>query len=412
MPSAFILIESNTSGTGPLFVAAAAALGLRPVLLAADPALYPYAERDGVETIRLDTGDREALLAACRHLREMAGLAGIWSSSEYFIAEAAGLARELGLPGPDPDAVAACRDKGVQRTRLSQAGVGQPRFRIAASAAAAVTAAESLGLPVVVKPVLGTGSLGVRLCADSREVEEAAASILARRVNERGMPLPDRLLVEEVAVGPEVSLETFGFEVVGFTRKHLGEPPFFVEVGHDFPAPLPAAEERALTAAAVRALDALGLGWGPAHLEVKRTADGPLIIEVNPRLAGGFIPELVLLATGVELIGETVAAACGREVRLGSGARQAASIRFLLAPGEGRLAAVEGLDEAARSEGVTDVRLYVQPGAAITRRGDFRDRIGHVIGRGRTPDESGRAAERARDRLRVVLAPAGDRVEA
>jgi biotin carboxylase len=300
----------------------------------------------------------------------------------------------------------------MQRTRLSQAGVAQPRFHLATSTAAAVTAAESLGLPVVVKPVLGTGSFGVRLCADAREVEEAAASILAHRVNERGMPLPARLLVEELAVGPEVSIETFGFAVVGCTRKHLGEPPFFVEVGHDFPAPLPAAEERALAATAVRALEALGLGWGPAHLEVKRTADGPSIIEVNPRLAGGFIPELVRLATDVELIGETVAAACGREVRLGDGPRQAASIRFLLAPGEGRLAAVEGLAEAARSEGVTDVRLYAEPGAAINRRGDFRDRIGHVVGCGRTPDESGHAAERGRDWLRVALSPAGDREEA
>lgn len=412
MPPVFALVESNTSGTGPWFVAAASSLGLRPVLLTSDPARYRYVERDGVETVRLDTGNRTALLAACRRLRETAGLAGIWSSSEYFIAEAAGLARELGLPGPDPDAVAACRDKGAQRMRLSQAGVGQPRFRLAISAAAAVAAAESLGLPVVVKPVLGTGSLGVRLCATAREVEEAASSILARRVNERGMPLPARLLVEELAVGPEVSVETFGRAVVGCTRKHVGEPPFFVEVGHDFPAPLPEAWERDLAATAVRALKALGLGWGPAHLEIRRTADGPSIIEVNPRLAGGFIPELVRLAMGVELIGETVAAACGREVRLGEGARQAASIRFLLAPGEGRLAAVEGLAEAARSEGVADVRLYVESGAAIARRGDFQDRIGHVIGCGRTPDESGRAAERALGLLRVILAPAGEREEA
>jgi biotin carboxylase len=352
----FVLIESNTSGTGPRFVEAATALGLRPILLAFDPARYPYVERDGVETLRIDTSDRGALLAACRHFRETAGLAGIGSSSEYYVAAAAELASALGLPGPDYDAVSACRDKGLQRTRLKQAGVGQPRFHLVTSAAAAVAASESLGLPVVVKPVLGTGSSGVRLCADSHQVEEAATAILARRFNERGLPLPARLLVEELAVGPEVSIETFGFEVVGFTRKHLGEPPFFVEVGHDFPAPLPPAEERALTATAIRALEALGLGWGPAHLEVKRTAEGPSIIEVNPRLAGGFIPELVRLATGVELIGETVAAACGRSVRLGGGVRQAASIRFLLAPGEGRLSAIEGLGEAARSKGVTDSR--------------------------------------------------------
>jgi biotin carboxylase len=126
-------------------------------------------------------------------------------------------------------------------------------------------------------------------------------------------------------------------------------------------------------------------------------------MEVNPRLAGGFIPELVRLATGLDLIGETVAAAAGRGTRLARETRQAASIRFLLAPGEGRLVTVEGLKEAAASEGVLDVRLYPEPGAAVFRRGDFRDRVGHVIACGRTPDESGWTAEAARDRLRAVL---------
>ena len=403
MSPAFVFVESNTTGTGPRFAAAARNLGMRPVLLAADPARYPWVESSGVAAEVVDTQNREALLAACRRVADSERVAGIWSSSEYFIAAAADLARELGLPGPDPEAVAACRDKGIQRARLDAAGVRQPRFRFAGSAAEAVEAAADLGLPVVVKPVLGTGSLGVRLCANSHEVENGAATILAQRVNERGMPLPARLLVEEQVVGPEVSIETFGREVVGFTRKHLGNPPFFVEVGHDFPASLLTAQERVLTEMASRVLEVLGLGWGPAHLEVRWTAEGPSIIEVNPRLAGGVIPELVRLATGVELIGTTVAAACGQEVRPARSAYWAASIRFLLASGEGRLAAVDNWEAAAAEEGVTDLQLYVPLGGSVARRGDFRDRIGHVIARASTANESGQAAERARGRLRITI---------
>jgi biotin carboxylase len=406
---AFVFVESNTTGTGALFARAAAVRGLRPVLLSADPSRYPFVARGEAEAVQVEVQDRSALLAACRRLCMDGGLAGIWSSSEYFIATAAELARELGLPGPDPEAVSACRDKGVQRTLLAQAGVRGPAFRIVVSVAEAVAAAGSLGLPVVVKPVSGTGSLGVRLCSDMREVEEAAAAILARTVNERGMALPARLLVEEWAAGPEVSVEAFGAEVVGITRKHLGEPPFFVEIGHDFPSPLPPGEELALAETTARCREALSLGWGPLHLELKRSPDRPAVVEVNPRLAGGFIPELVRIATGLDLIAETVAAAAGLEVgldRRGSRAG-AASIRFLLAPGDGKLARVEGMAEAARGEGVVDVQLYHEPGATIARRGDFRDRIGHVIACGATAEESGRAAERARDRVRVVLAAAG-----
>jgi len=189
---------------------------------------------------------------------------------------------------------------------------------------------------------------------------------------------------------------------VGITRKYLGAPPFFVEIGHDFPAPLPEAAAGELAGFAVRALDALGLGWGAAHVEVKRTAAGPRVIEVNPRLAGGFIPELVRLARGVDLVAASVAAAVGDEVDLTPEPRGTASIRFLLAVEEGTLLAVEGMAGAAALPGVADVALYLRPGAEVTVRGDFRDRAGHVIALGESAAAAA-AAETARDALRLVV---------
>jgi biotin carboxylase len=406
---AIVFVESNTSGTGALFARAAAARrDCRPVLLTTDPARYEYVEQEGVETVRVDTLDFGALLAVCRGLERGAGVAGITSSSEYYMATAAALARELGLPGPDPIAVEACRDKGEQCLRLAAAGVGVPGFRIVRSAAEAVAAAEALGLPAVVKPVSGTGSLDVRLCATAAEVAGAAEAILARRRNERGMPLPERLLVQELAAGPEFSVETFGREVVGITRKHLGKPPFFVEVGHDFPAPLPEETARELTGAALRALDALGLGWGLAHLEIKHTSGGARIIEINPRLAGGFIPELVRLALGVDLVAASVAAAVGDRVELAPTPRGIASIRFLLVVEDGTFLGAEGVAEAAALPGVVDLALYPQPGAEMVVRGDFRDRVGHVITFATLAEGAAVAAavaDAARDAVRLVVRP-------
>jgi biotin carboxylase len=408
---AVVFVESNTSGTGALFARAAAARrDCRLVLLTTDPSRYGYVEQEGVEAVRVDTLDFDALLATCRGLERGAGVAGITSSSEYYVATAAALARELGLPGPDPTAVEACRDKGEQCLRLAAAGVGAPGFRIVRSAAEAVAAAEALGLPAVVKPVSGTGSLGVRLCATAAEVAGAAEAILARRRNERGMALPERLLVQEFAAGAEFSVETFGREVVGITRKHLGEPPFFVEVGHDFPASLPEETARELADAALRALDALGLGWGPAHLEIKLTPGGlgPRIIEINPRLAGGFIPELVRLALGVDLVAASVAAAVGDRVELAPTPRGTASIRFLVVVEDGTFLGAEGVAAAAALPGVVDLALYPQPGAEVAMRGDFRDRVGHVIAFATLTEGAPVAAavaDAARDAVRLVVRP-------
>ncbi|HEX8558056.1 MAG TPA: ATP-grasp domain-containing protein [Pyrinomonadaceae bacterium] len=398
-------VESNTSGTGRLFARAAAAQGFRPVLLCEDPSRYPYAADDRVDTLSVDTGDASALVAACRRLAADGRLAGVTSSSEYYVAAAAGVARRLGLRGAQAAAVRDCRDKLKQRRQLETAGVEIPRFRPATSVRTALARARELGLPVVVKAASGTGSIGVRLCRTREEVAAHAASLLGRRRDERGRAVPRHILVESVAEGPEYSVETFGMAVVGVTRKYLGPLPDFVEVGHDFPAELSQADAEAVHSIARRALFALGLGWGPAHVELRLTPEGPQIIEVNPRLAGGYIPELVRLASGVDLVSETVRLVAGGEPDLKTSSGRFASIRFLLSGEEGILRGVCGAEKAARLPGVCEVKLYAEPGGALKRRGDFRDRIGHVIACGPTPRAARTAADAALRAVRLQVEP-------
>jgi argininosuccinate lyase len=386
--STVVLLESNTTGTGRLFARAAAHLGHEPVLLCADPSRYPYAGEDGLRTEVLDTSDVDAVLAACRGFGDVVG---VTSSSEYFIAAAAAVAAALGLPGPDADAIIRCRDKETQRELLASTHVPVPRFAAASTVDDALKVADDIGFPVVVKPVAGSGSVGVRLCHDGDQVREHAAALLADTVNERGIPVPARLLVEALAIGPEFSAEVFSGRVVGVVRKHLGPPPTFVEVGHDFPVD---ADDVAATAR--DAVEALGLRFGPAHVELRRTDDGPVVIEVNPRLAGGNIPELVRHACGVDLVTEAVRAVTGGLPRLDHTRRLHSAIRFLLPPRSGTLGRVLGADEAAAVEGVVDVRVHASSGAAVALRGDFRDRIGHVLACAATAEAAQQAADEAR----------------
>ncbi|MDQ3758080.1 MAG: ATP-grasp domain-containing protein [Actinomycetota bacterium] len=393
-----VLLESNTTGTGRLFARAAANLGHEPVLLAADPSRYPYAQEDDIRTVVIDTSDEDAVLAACN---ELGDVAGITSSSEYFIAPAARVAAALGLPGPDADAIGRCRDKEAQRNVLAEARVPIPRFAAASTPEEAVKAAEDIGLPVVLKPVAGSGSVGVRLCESADEVRAHAGALLATTVNERGIPIPARLLVEELALGPECSAEVFSGRTVGVVRKHLGEAPWFVETGHDFPAPFPADDIHAVASCARDAAEALGLGFGPIHAELRLTSRGPRVIEVNPRLAGGNIPELVRHASGVDLVTEAVRLVVGGRPHLDATRRRHGALRFLLAPRAGTLHAVNGIEEAAAVDGVVEVRVTKQPGDALTRQGDFRDRIGHVLAVADDADAAAGAAEEARARITV-----------
>ncbi|HEX8245935.1 MAG TPA: ATP-grasp domain-containing protein, partial [Longimicrobium sp.] len=171
---------------------------------------------------------------------------------------------------------------------------------------------------------------------------------------------------------------------------------------------VPADTAAALTDAVTRATELLGLGWGPLHWELRVRDGRAYAIEVNPRLAGGFIPELVRNAQGIDLIRETIRLVVGLEPEVGAVRHRHASIRFLFPPAQGRLEAVEGMDDALAQSGVVDVQLYRQRGDDIAVHGDFRDRIGHVVACADASADACAAAERGRDLVRVVIGGEAD----
>lgn len=404
---AVVFVESNTSGTGRLFVLAARELGYHPVLLTANPAKYAFLAQPGApEVIAVPHTDEEALhQVIVERFDGGAGVAGVTSSSEYFVATAAALAARLGRAGPDAAAVRAARDKSHQRRVLAAAGLPTPAFRVVASAPEAVWAARETGVPVVVKPVAGSGSVGVRACATSAEAGRHAASLVSQAVMNGG---DRRMLVEEMVTGPEFSVEVFSGRVVGITRKHLGAPPAFVEAGHDYPADVSDEVAAALADTVVRGTALLGLGWGPLHWELRVDAHGRAVpMEVNPRLAGGFIPELVRHAQGIDLVRETVRLVVGETPDVGAVRDRHASIRFLFAPSAGRLREVDGVGDARSLDAVEEVALYRAAGDELAIEGDFRDRIGHVIACADGSAAACDAAERGRSAVRIGVQAAG-----
>ena len=399
----FVLVESNTTGSGRLFCERARKLGLVPVMLARDPSRYPYLRQDAIDSRPADTADPDALLAACAKLGGR--IAGVTSSSEYFIGIAAQVARSLGLPHPDPAAIACCRDKQAQRARFRRAGLPCPAYEAASSTNDAVAAARRIGLPVVVKPIAGSGSVGVRLCASLADVAAAAGHVLGSEAAALGLPPQGSVLVEQLLDGPEYSAEVLGGELVGITRKWLGPTPYFVEIGHDFPAPLLPAEHTLIRHAALAGLHAVGLNSGAAHVELRRTSSGPVIVEINPRLAGGMIPRAVQEATGIDMIHHVVAQAAGVTDPPAPTRSAAASIRFLTAQTAGRLAAITGLELARQLPGVVEVGLTCEIGQPVEVRHSFSDRLGYVIAAADSGPAAARAAEAGLAALDAQIAP-------
>jgi biotin carboxylase len=283
--------------------------------------------------------------------------------------------------------VAATKD--LMRTTLRAADVRVPEFRVVHTAAEAARAFDAIGrAPAVVKPTATGGSIGVRLVGDA-DAAGAHATTLLGRPDDRGTPLPQTVLVEEYLPGQEYSAEILDGRVYGVTAKHTTPPPTFVEIGHDFPACAPAVAELA-----ERAVRAVGLTWGPAHVEVMVDARGPAVIEINPRLAGGGISELIERCTGADLFGTVVARLFGATAEPPGEASIFGAIRSTVATERCRVLEAGGVDIARRRPGVLDASV-VPPGTELGAFGDSRDRIATVSATGPSATTAWALAERA-----------------
>ena len=367
--SAILFAGSNTTGSGRLFVETARQLDLQPVLLSDRVDDYGLFDIGGLRIVRVDPLDLAAATDAARRIGRECPIAGVLTSSERCAAASAALAQTLGLPGPCPESVRLCRDKRHQRRVFDAAGVPSPRWRAATSLADARRATREFGLPVCVKPASASGSMGVRVVRSEDELEAAVREAIDRSEADGA------IVVEELLIGPEYSVELFDLQVVGVTTTEFGGAAGTLERAHRFPAPLSTEESRWLGDVAIDALKALGLGFGPAHVEMRRTQHGPRLIEVNPRLAGGMIPELVRRAHGVDLVRATLERAIGRRPRLERRKARSAAIAFALAEAAGTVAPA---DPRLVDEGV-DVALMLPSGTRIEPRGDFRDRFAYAI---------------------------------
>ncbi|TIX84248.1 MAG: ATP-grasp domain-containing protein, partial [Mesorhizobium sp.] len=259
---ALVLVEGSTTGNGLLYVQAAQHLGLHPITLSSDPARYDFLAGEGMEAIRVDTGNLDALIRECFRLRETYDIAGITSSLEDVCATVGKLCRQFDLPGPDPTSIERCCDKFTQRQLLAEAGVPMPAYRLAANAADVERSVAEIGMPVVLKPAVGGGSCGVRLCRDADELDEHTAYLLGGKHIWWSSP---RILVEEFAEGSQYSIETMGNEVIGIAAAEFGPPPHFVLRQFTFPEAFSDEEQSHIAAISLNCMRALGVGWGPMN---------------------------------------------------------------------------------------------------------------------------------------------------
>lgn len=398
-----LFVETNTTGTGTKAMKIAKQLGYKIHFWTMDLEQYESMTDDhplnfADQVVIIDTYDTERMKEEL--VRSEVNFSGILAFDDYHLIPVGELASYLRVKGHDIEALKRARYKHITRTYLESQFFSeflQPAFHIIHHPDEIINL--EISFPCVIKPVDDSGSNGVTICQNRRDLELSLRREWQRQRNERGYVLERKWLIEEWIEGQEFSAEmlytTDGWKLISVTKKETYGS-HAVECGHVTGLklnPFYDLEERCK-----RLLNLLGLNYGAAHIEFFVRGNNLYLVEVNPRLAGDCIPELVEFATGVDMVRHVVLQSIGTNEEVTITRQRYAAVKFILPVEQGIYQMVRGMEEAQKVAGVKRISIGKLPFKANEIKSSYQ-RLGFVIAEGDSKENTIASIQEAMDLL-------------
>ena len=345
----------------------------------------PYAD----EYFNVSTIDAEGITAAAKAFRPD----GIMTlATDMPMRAIAAACQACGLPGISPETARKATDKGEMIKAFEEHHVEHPWYFIAGSPKEFDLVKQNALYPCIMKPTDNAGSRGVMLIHSLEELEAGYA--YSRRESRGGA-----VMIEEYLEGPEFSVEVMVIDgephVLQITDKLTTGAPHFVEMGHSQPARQTEEAKEKITDLACRAVKAVGISCGPAHVEMILTKQGPKMVELGARMGGDCITtHLVPLSTGIDMVRATIEVACGNRPDIRPKWNKGAAIRYLDTP-NGILKEIHGVSQAKEIEGIREIAIVKSLGERFGHIQSSTDRVGFVIAQAENAGEAIKRCEMA-----------------
>lgn len=263
------------------------------------------------EYYNVSTTDLEGVLEIAKRL----GIDGIIAyASDPAAPTAAYVAEKLNLPGNPYESVKILTQKDMFRDFLQKNNLTSPKAEGYNKYEDAYRKIDTFKFPVMVKPVDSSGSKGVIKIYDKSQLQDAVNEALVYSRNKR-------FIIEEF-------IEKKGYQVSGDGFSYNGKLVFssygnelysgkngtreYVALGEFWPSVLNDEQKKKVDFAVQQIITCLGMKTGAYNIEaIFDKDDNVYILELGPRNGGSYIPQLIELATGVDMVKYTILGALG-----------------------------------------------------------------------------------------------------
>ena len=379
-------------------------MGLHVVVSDGSPSAPGFAVAD--DALVASTYDVAATVAAAQdYARTKRPINGVLSIGADVPLTVASVAQALGLPGLSLEAAQVATDKLAMKEQLAEARIPIPWFSTVGSAQHLAALRKNRDVIVSNR---STAAAAAASCDLTSDVDTEWAFEQAREISPTG-----RVMVEAYLEGPQVSTESVivGKAILtpGFADRNYEllerYAPYFIENGGDQPSRLSPAIQDDVRRVVALAATALGFDVGTVKGDVVIHRGRAYIIELAPRLSGGYFCTLEIpLNTGVDFVGLAIKAALGERISHAEATPklQRPVVQRYLFPAPGRIVSITGVEEARKLPGVEHLILSRGIGDITHSTKDTTSRSAMVITTGIDLDEARARAEAAINAIKIT----------
>jgi len=328
---------------------------------------------------------------------------GVFTEGSEATITVAELAKYLDLKGISPESARNCKDKIMTRRILEKHKIPIPRWKQVTKKSIS-SEAKTLGFPIIIKSSNNSGSRG------STKVSDAKGLLQAYNLDKKNST-NSKVLIEELLYGDEQSVEIL-FDhnkkciFLNIVDRYFSEGKWSIELGHVNPTRLNKKTQKELFELTKKSAKSMNIDFGVFKADTIITKDGIKILEVTPRLSGGFDSQKTTpISSGRNFIKAAMTLALNMPIEKNDliHKKKKFSAVWTVLPNPGKIKMIKGVDIAKRLKGVKEIIIMKQKNDKIPKIIDSAKRPAYVISEASSYNQALNIAKKAATKIQFMV---------
>ncbi|OTW84969.1 biotin carboxylase [Bacillus thuringiensis serovar cameroun] len=376
-----VFIETNKSGSSREAIKTAEKLNFFTVLLTKktkfinERTIFP----DVHQMIFTDINDYDNIITTIEKLNKSGkNIKGIFSFIDPYVYMAARLSEKFCSNIVSTKAIHHMENKILTRNVLKDLPISlnYSIYKPTESLSSFFKKNNKINFPLIVKSPKSTGSKDVLLVKNKDQLILSIQSLLNKLPNEE-------ILLEEYIDGPqylvEILVQDGKVHIIAVIEQEITFFERFIVTGYSLLGRVEKRLYNSLFNAINSVIQAFNMKNGACHLELRRIDNVWKLIEINPRISGGAMNDIIEIGHGINLVQETIRLMLGNKPSLVKKHYKYVYAHYLTVKSTGKLIRVTGKNRSSKYPGVEKVFIKPKKGTTLKPPTSMGHRCGYVL---------------------------------